>query len=474
VKARLRSDPAGIALALLMSDLLSVALSFTLSFILRRFAPFLPPLQHGPEVYLSAWPALCLWLFVLWREGLYPGLWLTPREELRRVVTGVTLASLLAVAATFMTKTGLQFSRPIIVGGWLLSLGILPAARSAVRALLTSAGFTGPPAVILGAGRMAGLVLDGLRHQRPPPLRPTALFDDDPAKQQREVADVPVAGPLALAPAWATEHGTRTAIVAMPGVSRERLLPIVEALSRTFPQVIVIPDLFGLSTSDVELRDVHGVLALELRKNLLYRRNIIAKRILDLAILILTLPVTVPAATLIAAAIWLDGGRPILFGQDRLGKGGKPFRAWKFRTMVRDADAALWRALQDDAALKAEWVGSHKLRRDPRLTRVGRVLRRFSTDELPQLWNVLQGKMSLVGPRPIVEEEMPRYGADFDLYRQVLPGMTGLWQVSGRSDTSYAERIWLDISYVRNWSVWMDLHILARTLRVVLSGIGAY
>jgi Undecaprenyl-phosphate galactose phosphotransferase WbaP len=264
------------------------------------------------------------------------------------------------------------------------------------------------------------------------------------------------------------------AVVAMPGVSRERLLPIVESLSRTFPRVIVVPDLFGLSTPDVELRDVHNVLALELRQNLLYRRNIIAKRILDLVILVLTLPVTLTAGTLIAAAVWLDGGRPIFFGQDRLGKGGRPFRAWKFRTMVRDADAVLKRALQEDADLRAEWEGSQKLRRDPRLTRVGRVLRRFSMDELPQLWNVLQGRMSLVGPRPIVEEEMPRYGADFDLYRQVLPGLTGLWQVSGRSDTSYAERIWLDTSYVRNWSVWMDLIILARTLWVVLSGIGAY
>lgn len=474
MKVQLRSDPGGIALVLLLTDLVSVALSFTLSYILRSLAPFLPSLQHGPDVYLTAWPALSLWLFVLWREGLYPGLWLSPREELRRVMTGTTLASLLAVAATFVTQTGVQFSRPIIVGGWFLSLGILPAARSAMRTLLTRAGLAGPPAVILGAGRMAGLLLEGLRRQRPPALRPMALFDDDSAKQHHEIGDVPVVGPLAQASAWATERGTRMAVVAMPGVSRERLLPIVESLSRTFPRVMVVPDLFGLSTSDVELRDVHNVLALELRQNLLYRRNILAKRVLDLVILVLTLPVTVAAGTLIALAVWLDGGRPIFFGQDRLGKGGKEFRAWKFRTMVRDADAILRRALQDDADLRAEWEETQKLRRDPRLTRVGRVLRRLSLDELPQLLNVLQGRMSLVGPRPIIEEEMPRYGAQFDLYRQVLPGLTGLWQVSGRSDTSYAERIWLDTSYVRNWSVWMDLIILARTVWVVLSGIGAY
>jgi Undecaprenyl-phosphate galactose phosphotransferase WbaP len=471
---RHRSNRGEITLALIVVDLLAVAASFAVSYTLRRYAPLLSPLQHGPEVYVSAWPALLLWTLAIWREGLYPGFWLTAREELRRVVTATTLASLLAVAATFVTQAGIQFSRPIVVGGWLISLVFLPAARFAVRVVLTRAGLTGPPAVILGAGKTAGLILAGLRRQRPPALWPVALFDDDPSKLHRDIDGVPVVGPLKQAAAWAGERGIRTAVVAMPGVGRERLIPIVEAQSRSFQRIIVVPDLFGLSGSEMDPRDVQGVLALELRKNLLYRRNLIAKRAVDLALLIISLPISVPAETLMAVAVWLDGGGPVFFRQDRIGKGGRGFKAWKFRTMVPGAEEVLRKALAQDPALQAEWQASQKLRRDPRLTRVGRFLRRTSMDELPQLWNVLRGEMSLVGPRPIVHEEITRYGEGFDLYCQVPPGLTGLWQVSGRSDTTYQERVWLDTHYVRNWSIWLDLVILVRTVWVVVAGIGAY
>jgi lipopolysaccharide/colanic/teichoic acid biosynthesis glycosyltransferase len=142
--------------------------------------------------------------------------------------------------------------------------------------------------------------------------------------------------------------------------------------------------------------------------------------------------------------------------------------------MVPDADAVLTKYLETHPELKEEWLRDQKLRNDPRITRTGRFLRKTSLDELPQLWNVLRGEMSLVGPRPIVEAEIERYGANFALYTRVLPGLTGLWQVSGRNDTTYPERVALDSYYVRNWSVWLDLYILARTVWVVLAGKGAY
>jgi lipopolysaccharide/colanic/teichoic acid biosynthesis glycosyltransferase len=156
-----------------------------------------------------------------------------------------------------------------------------------------------------------------------------------------------------------------------------------------------------------------------------------------------------------------------------VGAGGKHFLCWKFRTMHVNAERLLDQCLQDSPILRAEWEQNQKLRDDPRVTRVGHLLRQTSLDELPQLWNVLRGEMSLTGPRPIVDVEVPKYGEVYKLYKRIRPGMSGIWQVSGRSDTSYAERVEMDSYYVRNWSVWLDLIILARTVKCVALGRGA-
>lgn len=142
--------------------------------------------------------------------------------------------------------------------------------------------------------------------------------------------------------------------------------------------------------------------------------------------------------------------------------------------MVANADSKLWRWLQSDRTLREEWEANHKLRNDPRITRIGGFLRRTSLDELPQIWNVIRGEMSLVGPRPIVESEIRHYCDEFELYQKVRPGITGLWQVSGRSDTTYQTRVSMDVYYVRNWSVWLDVYLLAKTVSVVLGKHGAY
>lgn len=458
----------------MISDLFAVAISFLLSFFIRKHAPILSPLGHGLDIYLNAWPALIVWPLVFWREGLYPGFWLSTREELRRTVTGTTLAGLVAIAMTFVTKTGPQFSRPIIVGGWLISIGLIPVMRFLVREILVKSGFSGPQTVILGAGETAKLIVNGLRNQRPPALKPVAMFDDDPVKIGHEVEGVRVMGSINEAANWASKQEIRVAIVAMPGMPRERLVPLIEVQSKVFPRIIIIPDLFGLSAAETDAHDIQGVLALELRRNLLYRRSRIAKRVIDLLLLTLSFIIVIPFGAIIALAISLESGRPVFFKHERIGQKGKPFMAWKYRTMVRDAQHVLETALEESNELRREWESSQKLKDDPRLTRAGKIVRRLSLDELPQLWNVLKGEMSLVGPRPIVEKEIAKYMDSFDLYSQVLPGMTGLWQVSGRSDLSYAERVWLDTHYVRNWSIWLDLVILVRTVWVVIAGIGAY
>jgi exopolysaccharide production protein ExoY len=197
------------------------------------------------------------------------------------------------------------------------------------------------------------------------------------------------------------------------------------------------------------------------------------KRAVDIALGTALIVFFAPLMTMIALLVCLDGG-PILYSQWRMGPDRRPFRCWKFRTMVVAADQVLRQVLAQDDALLTEWENSFKLRKDPRVTIVGRFLRAFSLDELPQLFNVICGEMSLVGPRPIVEAEIDRYGSKFEAYCACRPGITGLWQVRGRSDVSYETRVQLDSQYARNWSLWLDLKILLRTVVIITRREGAY
>lgn len=457
-----------------LSDIISVALSFSLAFVIRKNAMFLPPLAHGFDLYRAAWPFILLWPLLFLRERLYPGYWLSRREELQRLTTGTALAGLILMTATFLTQTGLRFSRPIVVSGWILSLILIPIARYAIRRVVTRVGISGPSAVMLGAGATARIFADGLRKQMPPSLSLRAIFDDDIAKVGKEIGGVGVLGPIEQARDWARTRGIDTVIIAMPGISRQRLIPIIEEQSKAFQWIIVVPDLFGISVANVDAIELQNILALKLRKNLLVRSNNVIKRLIEMMLVIVGLVVILPLAGVIALAIFIESGRPILFKHERIGMGGTPFIAWKFRSMVHASAQAIEEYLALYPEIRDEWDDKQKLENDPRLTKVGRILRRLSLDELPQFWNIVKGDMSLVGPRPIIKEEIPKYGEDFSLYKQVRPGLTGLWQVSGRSDLPYKDRVWLDAYYVRNWSLWLDVLILIRSVWVVIAGIGAY
>jgi Undecaprenyl-phosphate galactose phosphotransferase WbaP len=210
------------------------------------------------------------------------------------------------------------------------------------------------------------------------------------------------------------------------------------------------------------------------RTGLLNSGGRLFKRICDLLLVAVVGPLALVPGLLIALAIAIDSRGPVFFAHRRVGEARRAFRLWKFRSMVRDADALLERYLRQHPERASEWERTHKLKDDPRVTRVGRFLRKTSLDELPQLWNVLRGDMSMVGPRPIVAAEIAKYGPAFGLYAQVLPGLTGLWQVSGRNDTHYSRRVELDCHYIRNWSAARDLEILFKTAGVIVRGRGAY
>lgn len=217
----------------------------------------------------------------------------------------------------------------------------------------------------------------------------------------------------------------------------------------------------------------HEVLLIQLRNNLANPLHRVCKRVFDLFAATSLLLLLSPVFAVLTYKVSRDGGNPF-FGHVRVGQKGQPFKCFKFRSMVVNAQEVLAHLLATDAQAKAEWEQDFKLKNDPRVNKLGEFMRRTSLDELPQLWNVLKGDMSLVGPRPVVQAELERYGEDVDYYLMSKPGMTSLWQVSGRNDVDYATRVYLDSWYVKNWSLWSDIAILFKTISVVTKRSGAY
>ena len=293
--------------------------------------------------------------------------------------------------------------------------------------------------VILGAGETGEHLVKTLKREWSLGFRPIAIFDNRLAPTGGALEGVPYGGTLTDAMGLAREQVADTVVFAMPHAHREHLMRFINRASKSFRCVIVIPNMAGITTSAAVARDLAGILGVEIKYNLLnpWIRRI--KRALDLLGVVAGGLLISPLVLAIVGLIKLDSSGPAFYTQHRLGKGGNHFRCWKFRTMHVDADWLLTQHLQENSELRWEWEQDHKLRSDPRVTRVGRFLRATSLDELPQLWNVFRGEMSLVGPRPIVDEETSKYGKVSELYQRVTPGISGLWQVSGRSNTTYEE-----------------------------------
>jgi Undecaprenyl-phosphate galactose phosphotransferase WbaP len=304
---------------------------------------------------------------------------------------------------------------------------------------------------------------------------PSAVFDYRlmPSEELLEAASY-YEETLAGAVDFARKQGVDTAIFAMPHTRREQLATLVGRASVSFRHVLIIPNLSGITNSAVVARNLAGTFAVEIKYNLLNPWALRAKRAFDLAATVVGGVLVYPLILVLALLVYLESRGPVFYKDRRMGQDGQLFSCVKFRTMVSDAEGLLQRMLEEDAGLREEYMRYHKLRNDPRVTRIGRFLRKTSLDELPQLWNVLRGEMSLVGPRPYLPRESEEIGITQDEILRVPPGITGLWQVSGRNHTSFGERIEMDAYYMRDWSIWLDLVLLARTAKTALFGRGAY
>ena len=432
---------------------------------------------RGPlsEITLAAVvPNVGIWVGLRALFGLYPGYGLDAAEELRRqtYATFATLAITLLFAVTLQAEDIL--SRLLLFTGFLGLLALAPLARHFVKLALMRVGLWGKPVVIMGSGETGALIVRLLKKEWEMGLTPIAVFDNRLVPTGRSLDGVPYGGTLADGMSLAREHRVDTAVFAMPHIRREHLARFVGQASRCFSRVVVIPNLGGVTNSAATARNLAGTFGVEITYNLLNPWALRSKRVLDLVATIFGGALILPLILILSVLVWLESGGPVFYRDRRLGKDERLFACLKFRTMLPDAEAILQRILAEDAGRREQYLIYHKLLDDPRVTRVGRFLRRTSLDELPQLWNVLRGEMSLVGPRPYLPRESADIGKTQAEILRVPPGMTGPWQVSGRNGTSFEGRVRMDAHYVRDWSVWLDLVLLARTVRTVLSKGGAY
>jgi Undecaprenyl-phosphate galactose phosphotransferase WbaP len=457
---------------LVISDMLVLALGAWLgTFGAAYFSGY--PLNHAIAFTVAA---IVLQTVMFSMAGLYPAAGVHPAVELRQlVVTEVQLGAILTIFLGAVIQTLDTPYAPLTIISYGFAAVVIPIARSFTRGLVRPQSWWGYPTLMVGDRETCERIALIFNRDGRQSLRPLGRFQDA-SEYWNDSCDgtLPWLGPLDEVLKYAREKKVYWLIIAMPDHLDEATKNSFEFFRCRFPHVIMIDSRHELPCLWNRAADCGGLSAMKVEERLLMPEQQFAKRLLDLSLVALSSIILLPVMALIALTILITSGRPIFYGGRRIGLNGKEIRQWKFRSMVKNADAVLSDYLAANPAAREEFARDQKLRNDPRITRFGKMVRKSSLDELPQLWNVLRGEMSLVGPRPITAGEALKYGKTMREYASVRPGITGMWQVNGRNHTTYEERKAFDRYYVRNWSPWLDIYILARTIKVVMKCEGAY
>ncbi len=474
LSSRERHSHALLPLLLMVCDYLAVVLSELSALFLRRFLPGMPsPDFDIPNIYIYIIvPAIFICFLHVMRTYIPTmAFW----QLAKNVFYAVLYSILMILMLMYFGKISAVVSRLFVGFTWIFSFNLILSFRYIIKRFLNHYGLLQIPVLFVGAGRTAELVLKSFRHDTGYGYRIIGFVDDHPISEQL-AKTYPILGGFADAERIVKETAVDYVIITAPGLSNEKMMTMVDRLQPHVKHLSFVPDFIGLPVGNLEVSSLvdESMLVIGVRNNLASVWNRALKRGFDLIVSLLGMIVALPVGIMIALAIYIDSPGPVIFAHLRIGQKKRVFPCYKFRTMVPDAEEKLREYLLENPGAMEEWQDSFKLKDDPRITRIGRFLRKTSLDELPQLINVLKGEMSLVGPRPIVRREIIKYGEYFRDFALVPPGITGMWQVNGRSDTTYDERVRMDSWYVRNWSVWIDLVYLLKTVRVVVSGRGAY
>lgn len=464
--------------ALMLLDSVLIFMAFTGAAWVRLSLP-LPFFNLGamptvPSISLVALGIVPTWVVVFATQGLYHRRnLLGGMQEYAAMFRGTAVGMLIVVILGFLRPIPMP-ARGWVVVAWVMAAVLLIAGRFVLRRVvyfLRGKGMFLTPALIIGANAEARSLAEQLLNWHRSGLAVAGFVSRQTAPGEMVYRGLPVLGEPDDLELIVERFGIEELIVTNSALDQDEILSLFKRFGmRSDVSVRLSSGLFEVITTGLEVKEVASVPLVRIRQARLSEHDQVIKLALDLLLSLGLLLLFSPLLLFIPIAIRLDSPGPIIYRRRVIGLNGRPYEAFKFRTMFVEGDAML----ADRADLQGELAETHKLKDDPRVTRVGRVLRRHSLDELPQLLNVLRREMSVVGPRMISPDEIQMYEHwDMNLLT-VLPGITGLWQVSGRSDVSVAERVQLDMRYIRNWSIWLDFHILMRTVIVVIKGQGAY
>jgi len=453
-------------MVLSMSDMGALVLSFACGYVAWSHLVLAQPLS----AYVEVLPLLWLFPVAYAVVGLYPGFGLGVVETLRRQFYSTSLAFLALAAASFVFKADPRYSRVTFTITWVVALAMVPLMRSFTLSVAKRFRWWLEPAVVFGTLPQIALTIRSVGSVDSLGYEIVGALCQDERMFGRYVQGVQILGGLRLGPELARRGATTLLAWDNPTVTSE-----LSGLQEHIYHIVFVREEGQLPIERVQMRNLGGVLGIEFTNELLRRDNQIIKRAIDLVLSAIGLLIAAPIIVLCGIAIKIADPGPTFFVQQREGLNGRKFAVWKLRSMRSDAEARLADILSRDPGLLKEWQHNVKLTRDPRLIPViGNWLRRFSLDELPQLWNVIVGDMSLVGPRPFPEYHLRILSPEFRRIRsRVRPGLTGMWQIAVRSKGTVAEQERFDKYYVKNWSVWLDIYLMARTVSAVLSGRGA-
>jgi len=467
-------------LLLIISDFVVVLISFSLAYFIR--GTILPGIFPGfftfPLLSIDSFFKLSyfggIWILIFAYERLY-----TRRfpywQEVKVLFKSTTFASLAVMVTIFIARKQIEFSRTIVILAWMLSLALFPLSRYMVKLLVTRLNLWKKKLLILGVQQTSLTVLKNIKNNRTMGYEVVGFLDDDPEKKGESYQGVKVIGRIAELEEVSKAHGSKDIIVAIPHLPRKQLKELLAKCEAMSDSMWLIPRSGDFITEGVELEILGDVLSLYIKKNLAKPWNIFIKTAFEISLTVIMTILLIPVFLIIALAIKVDSAGPIIFTQKRIGYKKRTFNLFKFRSMHIHNEEKLQKYLSENAEAQREWAQFKKLKNfDPRVTRVGKFIRRYSLDELPQLFNILRGEMSLVGPRPYLVEELEDKEAFKERISLVRPGITGLWQISGRSEIPFQKRISMDEYYIRNWSLWLDITILLKSMKAWLSTKGAY